>query len=409
MRPPFPPFVSFVSFVVKIFVSALLLPLLSWSASARADLTLTRVFTVNQLVPDFGELADARTLSLGGGIVTDVNVALSLDSSPDHDPAWAGDYYVTLGHGSGLAVLLNRIGRTDTDAFGSSSGGLSVTLDDDAPVGDIHAAPHDPEPLSPPPLAGAWAPDARNVDPALVTAASPRTAFLSVFNGGPTDGEWRLFVADESPGGVARLSSWSLSLTFTPSDSALHLTPADTLTVATPQTFAPALINHGLVIAPSAPDHALTLTGPLSGPGHFQGNLILQNSYSPGDGPAAITFDGDLLFGPGHVLTLEIGGAAPGTDHDTLAITGSLTLGGTLNVVFLNGFVPAPTDFFQFFTASSFGGSFAQINLPAGFTPTGNLANGDGFTLTAIPEPAACATLAALAALGLAARRRRRA
>jgi hypothetical protein len=405
--PPSAPSVYFVPFVVKISVSAFLLA----ASIARADLAFTRVITVGQLVPDGGELANAHTLSLGGGLVTDVNVGLVL-AAPAGNAAWAGDYYAAVGHSTGYAVLLNRIGKTSTDEtepafYGSGANGVNVTFDDSASP-DVHDAPYNPALASPPALTGTWQPDARTDDPALVTDASSRSAFLSSFNDTSTDGEWRLLVADDSPSGVARLASWSLALTFTPGSGPISLAATDTLTSSTPQTLSFDLTNQGLLVGPSSSGEALTLTGQITGAGNFQGNFTLLGSYSPGNSPAAVTFDGDTLFGPAHVLTMEIGGTAPGTGHDTIAVTGSLGLGGTLNVVFINGFVPQPSDFFQFFQASSIAGSFAQINLPSGYEATGNLADGDGFTLSSIPEPAAWSALAGFGTLVIATRRKRR-
>ena len=389
------------------------LALLVSAASARADLTFTRVFTVNQLISDGGEYADAHTLALGGGIVTDVNVGLVL-AAPAGDAVWAGDYYAAIGNATGYTVLLNRIGKTSNDEnspafYGSGANGVNVVFDDSAAKGDIHSAPYNSADVTPPAVTGYWQPDARNVDPAVVTTATPRTAFLSSFNDASTDGEWRLLLADDSLGGTARLTSWSLALTFTPAGFApLTLTGADTLASATAQTFAANLTSQGLVVGPSAPGEALSLTGQITGAGNFRGNIILLGSYSPGNSPAAVTFDGNTVFGPGHVLTMEIGGTSPGVGYDTITGTGSLGLGGTLNVIFINGFVPQSSDFFQFFQASSIGGSFAQVNLPAGFIALGNLADGAGFTLSSIPEPAAWAALAGLGTLPLALRRRRR-
>ena len=47
-------------------------------ASARADFVYTQTFTVNQTIPDFGELASAPVLSGLSGLITDVNVGLVL-------------------------------------------------------------------------------------------------------------------------------------------------------------------------------------------------------------------------------------------------------------------------------------------------------------------------------------------
>ena len=395
--------------------------LISVATVARADFTITRtsVFDVDQLVPDTEQYFNRQETNLGGFTILDVNVGVVLTGLAG-DGAYAGDYYVHLAHTDApgaYAVLLNGIGRTDTDGFGSNANGLNVTLDDSAAAGDIHSAPFDPTSLAPSALTGTWAPDAREIDIASVTTGSPRTAFLSNFNGLSTDGEWRLLVADDSAGASARLTSWSLSITYAPDSSALStLTATDILTVPTgtldlsaSPTIQAHIVNQGTIVGPTAPGEALTLTGQITGAGNFQGNFILLGSYSPGNSPTAATFTGNTVFGPAHILTLEIGGTAPGTEYDTVSVSGGLTRGGVLNVVFINGFIPAPSDFFRFFAASSFGGSFFQINLPAGFIASRRVDDDLGFSLSAVPEPAAtAATLALFAAASVLWRRPRR-
>ncbi len=382
---------------------------LSAVPSAQAGLVFTQTFLVGKNIADLGELADVRTVSFSGGVIDDVTVGLRIDSISTLNPAASGDYYAGLGHGSGYAVLLNRVGKTSTAAWdtGSGHGGIDVTLNDAAPNGDIHLAPFDANSDAPPALTGAWAPDGRTADPGL--ASSPRTATLSSFNGLAPGGAWELLLADDSAGGAGRLVSWSLSLNITPSgDAPLSIGGSGgTLTFDAPQILANDLVNQGRLVAPSGPGGTITLSGNVSGAGSYSGDFVFSGSFSPGNSPAAVTFDGDLTFAPSHVLTMEIGGTTPGTEYDTISVGGTFDLGSsTLNVVFINGFVPQPSDFFQFFNATSIGGSFAQVNLPAGYNAVGNLAGGDGFTLTAVPEPATWAALGGLAVLAATLRRR---
>ena len=68
-------------------------------------------------------------------------------------------------------------------------------------------------------------------------------------------------------------------------------------------------------------------------------------------------------------LEVEIGGLAPGSDHDRLRTLGSITLDGGLTVQLVNGFVPTPGDSFTVMS-SSFGtvnGTWnaADIHLPS--------------------------------------------
>src|SRR5689334_7975072 len=115
-------------------------------------------------VPDYnggpGQWSDTRSISSfdSGFTITDVNVTLNISGG------YNGDLYVFLrytpvGGGDTLAVLLNRIGRTSGNLFGSSGAGMSVTLSDG--ISDIHLAGNGV-------LSGTYSPDARTADPAAV-------------------------------------------------------------------------------------------------------------------------------------------------------------------------------------------------------------------------------------------------
>jgi hypothetical protein len=66
---------------------------------------------------------------------------------------------------------------------------------------------------------------------------------------------------------------------------------------------------------------------------------------------------------------MEIGGTAPGTEYDQLQVSGTATLGGTLNITLIDGFRPAVGDVFQLIAPNSFSGAFANINT-VGFAGT---------------------------------------
>jgi hypothetical protein len=61
-------------------------------------------------------------------------------------------------------------------------------------------------------LTNSWAPDGRNVDPALVLDTDSRTDLLSSFNELDPNGSWSLFIADLEPGDTSTLVSWGLEL-----------------------------------------------------------------------------------------------------------------------------------------------------------------------------------------------------
>lgn len=156
-------------------------------------------------------LVSAVTLDDVPGSILDVNVTLDLKGVGNG--GWNGDLYVLLSHGSHSSVLINRPGVTAANPFGYGDSGFRVTFDDDA-AGDLHLYQTLlAESISRSPLEGSWQPDARLVDPSSVLDTSPRTRFLSGFNGMSPAGEWRLFLADLSLGGIVQLESWGLEIT----------------------------------------------------------------------------------------------------------------------------------------------------------------------------------------------------
>ena len=53
------------------------------------------------------------------------------------------------------------------------------------------------------------------------------------------------------------------------------------------------------------------------------------------------------------------------SSHDVLAVTGQATLGGTLDITLLGGFLPVPTDTFNILTAASQLGAFDKVTVSA--------------------------------------------
>jgi hypothetical protein len=134
------------------------------------------------------------------------------------------------------------------------------------------------------------------------------------------------------------------------------------------------LINsviHGDVRSPAGSTNnvagSATFNGHFKGAANFSGtqNLVTFNGgYDPGDSPAAVSFGGGVAFGSGGTLTMELGGTSAGTQYDLLNVTATATLGGTLNVVLIDSFVPAAGQVFQLINAASRVGAFTTVNLP---------------------------------------------
>ena len=92
---------------------------------------------------------------------------------------------------------------------------------------------------------------------------------------------------------------------------------------------------------------------------------------------------------------MEVGGATAGTGFDLLAVTGTATLDGTLNLRLINGFTPFNGETFEILSSRGLSGVFSTINglVEGNFTFSVDYGriNPNGVTLTAnltaVPEP----------------------
>ena len=152
------------------------------------------------------------------------------------------------------------------------------------------------------------------------------------------------------------------------------------------------------------------------------GEMKFNANWSPGKSPAALSFAGDLGFGPDARVIMEIyrgleaDGSDPfgqlyGTDpFDSFEVAGLIDLGGaTLEVIFQDGFQPVAGQSFPLFAASSILGSFSKIipqGLPQGLMLDASGLSGGVLSVAVSPEPTAVLLL--LLGLALLPRRRRR-
>jgi subtilisin-like proprotein convertase family protein len=168
-------------------------------------------WSVSTLIPDNDEVGFVDTRTINIPQVTEIeNVTVHLNFSG----GWNGDLYAYVLHDSGFAVLLNRPGRSLSALDGSATVGMQVTFDDSA-FADIHTA----IPLNGGAVTGTYQPDGRETDPYNTLNSDARTAMLADFIGLDPNGEWKLFVADQSPGETSTLQSWSMTLTAVPEPS----------------------------------------------------------------------------------------------------------------------------------------------------------------------------------------------
>jgi subtilisin-like proprotein convertase family protein len=182
----------------------------------RAALTESIVHTVNLAVPDGVESGTGDSIFYTNRILGVVPGAAwaRLNVSLQIAGGYNGDLYVLLEHGTNYAILVNRPGRTASSDAGYGDRGFSVTFDDTALNGDIHAYRTRVNPLGGA-LTGVWRPDGRDVDPTVCLDTDSRTALLSGMIDGSPDGEWSLTVLDVAAGDQATLVSWGLSFGYT--------------------------------------------------------------------------------------------------------------------------------------------------------------------------------------------------
>lgn len=91
-----------------------------------------------------------------------------------------------------------------------------------------------------------------------------------------------------------------------------------------------------------------TFLGSLNGSGAFEGtgDVVILGEFNPGNSPGLVTFEGDLEFATSSSTEIELGGTerstalqtSPSNRFDAFDVDGTLTLGGALEVVLLDGF-----------------------------------------------------------------------
>ena len=180
-------------------------------------------FSTNRVVPDGNAagLSDVRNVSSAISAISSLKVHLKLAGE------FNGDLYAYVRHSSGFAVLLNRPGRTASDAYGYPDSGFDVTFQTGATNGDVHLYQTVAPPPGGSPLTGAWEPDGRDLDPANVTDTSARATSLTNFNNLNASGEWTLYLADMDSGGTNMLVEWGLDITSMAYPALTWASPAD--------------------------------------------------------------------------------------------------------------------------------------------------------------------------------------
>ena len=104
----------------------------------------------------------------------------------------------------------------------------------------------------------------------------------------------------------------------------------------------------------------------VTGRGSFA-NVEFNGGSSLGNSPTLTDMQGTATFGPANLHTVEIGGLTPGSEFDTIRSTGTVNVGGALEIKFIslnNGFTPAGGQSFAIITAASIVGQFSTVSYP---------------------------------------------
>lgn len=94
------------------------------------------------------------------------------------------------------------------------------------------------------------------------------------------------------------------------------------------------------------------------------GTVFLEGDLRPGHSPAAISFGSDVVFGALSTTQIELGGTTAGSEYDRVNVLGTASLGGALELSYLNGFSASPGDTFRVVEAGELIGMFDSIALP---------------------------------------------
>ena len=124
-------------------------------------------------------------------------------------------------------------------------------------------------------------------------------------------------------------------------------------------------VTHNASVS-TQPNSTIRFFGPVSGPGSYSGPGTVEflNSFSPGASPAEV-FMSNFILGGSATLVIELGGTLPGSQYDKITASGTATLGGTLDIDLIDGFIPSPGNAFQFLTAAGgINGNFGSAALP---------------------------------------------
>jgi hypothetical protein len=192
--------------------------------------------------------------------------------------------------------------------------------------------------------------------------------------------------------------------------------PTGTLTITSgaSATFSDDVVQNGTLVVRKLGNTVSTTVflGAFSGSGGITGggDVYFEGDLAPGNSPAAVTLDANVVLGPDSRSIFELAGRTPGTQYDQLLVNGNLELNGTLDIRLLDGFMPVGMPIrFDLISASRLDGDFTNVLFPATLSRNWQIRRTNTtLSLTSfmvIPEPSG---LVALLLPALAIRRPRR-
>lgn len=143
------------------------------------------------------------------------------------------------------------------------------------------------------------------------------------------------------------------------------ITGLGTLTLNGANTYSgPTAVNAGTLLVNGSITSATTVNSgaTLGGSGTIAANVMNSGIVAPGNSPGALHITGSYFQNAGGRLKIELGSPI---DFDRLAVTGNVTLGGTLEISLVNGFTPSVNQTFDILSGGSFAGAFSSVILPS--------------------------------------------